>query len=94
MALANYCPVAQAMACSVTLAREIALRNKIPHARVLRRLKLMTTFGDGSLRLGFLPTASSDRAQFRCSTMNSHQAQLDHHANRQRGLIKTGLLSS
>ena len=54
--LANCYPVARAMACSVTVAREIALRNKIPDARVLRRLKLMTTFGDRSLLLGFLPT--------------------------------------
>ena len=33
----------------VTVAREIALRNKIPAARVLRRPVLVTTFGDGAL---------------------------------------------
>src|SRR5438552_16214048 len=49
------------------LARQITFRNKIPDARVLRRLKLMTTFGDGSLLLGFLPTT---RCQPRAGTLS------------------------
>ena len=36
--LAYYFSVARAIACSLTVTREIALRNKIPAARVLRRL--------------------------------------------------------
>jgi hypothetical protein len=42
--LAYCCSVARAIACSVTVAREIALRNKISAARVLRRLVLRPTF--------------------------------------------------
>jgi hypothetical protein len=43
-----YCcsSVARAIACSVTVAREIALRNKIPAARVLRRLVLIPAIED------------------------------------------------
>ena len=36
-ALANYCPVPQAIACFCILARQITFGNKIPTARVLRR---------------------------------------------------------
>jgi len=43
-------PFARAIACSVTVAREIALRNKIPAAHVLRRLVLIPTFCCGALR--------------------------------------------
>jgi len=48
--LAYRCPVARVFTCRVTLARHIALRNKIPAARVLRRPVLITSFGDGAVR--------------------------------------------
>jgi hypothetical protein len=62
--------VARAIACSVTVAREIALRNKIPAARVMgwpvagigtqtpcpRRLAERLSPGENSLRLFFFET--------------------------------------
>jgi hypothetical protein len=48
--LANRCPVAQAIAHYVTLARQITFRNKIPTAGVLRRPVLITSFGDEAVR--------------------------------------------
>jgi len=43
--LANFCPVAQAIACPFILARQITFRNKIPALGVLRDRGLKTSLG-------------------------------------------------
>jgi hypothetical protein len=48
--LAQCRSLARVHACSVIVARQIALRNKIPTVDVLRRLASITSFGGGAVR--------------------------------------------